>query len=281
MRCDAHVHIVGAADRYPQLPTRTYLAGVAPLDDLRRAASARGVTRFVIVQPSFYGNDNTLTLESLDTLGGAGRGVAVVDPAAVTRAMLEDYAARGVRGLRLNLHTVLEGQAAQRLDLAFAPTAEIAQTMGWHVQVITAIGGLIANAEILARAKVPVVVDHYGLYGSARPRSGEGRRLLDLLGLPHVWTKLSAPYRVSEDSLDTRPDPAWLTAILERAGDRCVWGSDWPHTPAREVHKGAAVPTPYRNLSYARLVDDFIAVLPDAAYAERIMRDNPARLYGF
>jgi predicted TIM-barrel fold metal-dependent hydrolase len=80
MRCDSHVHVVGPADRYPQSPTRTYLAETAPLDKLRELAAVRQVERFVIVQPSFYGADNTVLLESLATLGGHGRGVAVVTP---------------------------------------------------------------------------------------------------------------------------------------------------------------------------------------------------------
>ena len=69
VRYDCHVHVVGPIGRYPQLPTRTYLAGEAPLDNLRRLAAPRGITRFVVVQPSFYGADNTVTLETLDRLG--------------------------------------------------------------------------------------------------------------------------------------------------------------------------------------------------------------------
>ena len=33
-RCGTHVHIVGPIERYPQVPTRTYQAGPAPLDEL-------------------------------------------------------------------------------------------------------------------------------------------------------------------------------------------------------------------------------------------------------
>jgi hypothetical protein len=38
---------------------------------------------------------------------------------------------------------------------------------------------------------------------------------------------------------------------------------------------------PYRPLSYGRLVDDFLAAVGVPALAEQILRDNPARLYGF
>src|SRR5262249_53111599 len=130
-------------------------------------------------------------------------------------------------------------------------------------------------------AAVPVVIDHYGLYGRATPDSGEGRALLELLALPHVWVKLSATYRVSNDVIATRPDRAWLRAILDVAADRCVWGSDWPHTAPHSAARGPDVPMSYRDLSYQQLVDDFIAALPDPGLADKILIDNPAQLYGF
>ncbi len=58
--------------------------------------------------------------------------------------------------------------------------------MSWYVQVIAPLPVLLSNAGLLAQAPVPVVIDHYGLYGDSRPDSAEGRRLLDLLALPHV-----------------------------------------------------------------------------------------------
>jgi predicted TIM-barrel fold metal-dependent hydrolase len=93
--------------------------------------------------------------------------------------------------------------------------------------------------------------------------------------------KLSAPYRVSDDPLNTRPDPAWLAAILERAKERCLWGSDWPHTPGHDAQHGPEVAGVYRPLPYKTVVDDFIAALGSDALSQMIMSDNPARLYGF
>src|SRR5437016_5188261 len=107
MRCDSHVHVVGPIGRYPQVPERTFTAGVAPVERLQKLGAARGIARFVIVQPSFYGFDNSATLDALDTLGGNGRGVAVIDPVATSAATLADYDRRGVRGLRINLYSPL------------------------------------------------------------------------------------------------------------------------------------------------------------------------------
>ncbi len=280
MRCDSHVHIIGPIAQYPQVTTRTYLAPPASLDALTSAAAARDVTRFVIVQPSFYGADNTVLLENLDALGPRGRGVAVIDPANASKTMLEDCARRGVRGLRINLYSpgkATEGQLARE----FRAMANVAGAMGWHVEVIAPIAILAEAATLLARTDVTMVIDHYGVYGRSRPESAAGRVLLELLGLPHVWMKLSAPYRVSDDPLETRPDLAWLAAILECARERCVWGSDWPHTPAHDTQHGPDVAGVYRPLSYATLVDDFTRTLKSDELAQMILADNPARLYDF
>jgi len=281
MRCDSHVHIVGPADRYRQVPERTYLADVAALNTLKRHGAARGIGRFVIVQPSFYGTDNSATLDALDALGGNGRGVAVIDPAATPAETLAEYHRRGIRGLRINLYSPIRVLGDDSLDAAFAATANIARAMNWHVQVIAPLLVLLGNASLLAQSPVPVVIDHFGLYGDKRPDDDEGQQLLDLLHNPHVWIKLSAPYRLADGPLSTQPDRAWLSAMLSAAPGRCVWGSDWPHPPAHDTHRGAGVAVPYRTLSYAALVDDFIAALPSADLADQIMRDNPARLYEF
>jgi predicted TIM-barrel fold metal-dependent hydrolase len=280
MRCDSHVHVVGPTDRYPQSPSRTYLAEPAPLTKLRELGARREIDRFVIVQPSFYGDDNTALLESLDALDGRGRGVAVVDPGAISKEALADFADRGVRGLRLNLYSP-KGTDRSRMAALFAAMAELAGDMNWHVEVVAPIEVLAQEAATVAQAAVPVVIDHYGVFGHNAPASAAGRQLIDLLRLPHVWMKLSAPYRVSDDPLDTRPPSDWLAAILAVAKTRCVWGSDWPHTPAHDTQKGATIATPHRPISYEKLVDDFIAALGSAELTDMIMGDNPARLYGF
>jgi predicted TIM-barrel fold metal-dependent hydrolase len=183
--------------------------------------------------------------------------------------------------VRLNLYSTAGRADARPADETFATLAALAQRMRWHVEVIATLDILARHADMLARAPVPVVIDHYGVYGDATPDSADARRLLELLRLPHVWMKLSAPYRVSADPLATRPDRRWLDAILACAEERCVWGSDWPHTPPHEEHSGPDVVGAYRALSYERLVDDFIAALGSNTRADRILRDNAARLYEF
>ncbi|MGA3306740.1 MAG: amidohydrolase family protein [Stellaceae bacterium] len=280
MRCDSHVHIVGDLARYQQPADRRYTAGVADLATLRALAARRGIARFVIMQPSFYLADNSLLLESLDALEGQGRGVATINPAKADPGRMAEYHARGVRGLRINLYSPADGKAPP-LALIFDATAALAQRQGWHVEVIAPLPVLLAASEVLARSKVPVVIDHFGLFAGFTPNSETGKGLLALLGLPHVWIKLSAPYRCSADATATKPDPAWLAAILGAAAERCVWGSDWPHTPRHEDQTGNAVAVPYRDLRYEEVVDGFLAALPSTATADMILDRNPAALYGF
>jgi predicted TIM-barrel fold metal-dependent hydrolase len=281
MRCDSHVHIVGPTQKYPQVPDRTYLAGEASIETLKRLGASRGITRFVIVQPSFYGADNSATLDALDALGGNGRGVAVIDPKATSAETLAEFHRRGVRGLRINLYSPIKAPGGDTLEASFAATAAAARTMGWHVQVIAPLMVLLSKLDVLVHSPVPLVIDHYGLYGNERPSGANGGALVDLVSLPHVWVKLSAPYRHDRGPVNTKPDRQWLAALIAAAPDRCVWGSDWPHPPAHEQQHGASLEAPYRALSYETLVDEFLAALPSADMAERIMRDNAELLYGF
>ena len=279
MRCDSHIHVVGPPERYPQLPNRTYLAGLATLAHIERVAAPRDVRRFVIVQPSFYGTDNSLLLESLDALGGRGRGVAVIEPGALSTRELLDHSARGVRGLRINLYSPLGEKTS--LQERFKTVETLARNLNWHVEVIAPLKILAQESVLLARSAVPVVIDHYGLYTGHAPYCGEGKILVELVGLPHVWIKLSAPYRSSYDPLAMHPDPIWLAEFLKAAPDRCVWGSDWPHTPPHEKQGNGNMMLPYRALRYETVVDEFRAAVGSDELSERILSGNPAKLYGF
>jgi predicted TIM-barrel fold metal-dependent hydrolase len=278
--CDSHIHVVGDPALYPQAADRTYTAGPAPLEALTRAGAPLGVARFVVVQPSFYGTDNTVLVDTLQALGGNGRGVAVVDPATVTAAELNTLRQAGVRGLRINLYSTLSAVRSAAAD-PFTAMAAIALAQNWHVEVIAPIAQLAAMAGQLAQSPASVVIDHYGVHQDTPPGSADGAALLALLRQPHVWMKLSAPYRNSADPLAVRPDPAWLAAILEACGPRCVWGSDWPHTPPHGMQTGHGVPLPYRALDYGAVLAGFRDSLPPGAWADAILCRNPALLYGF
>lgn len=279
--CDCHIHVVGPTARFPQSAARSYTAGLASLDSLRSRAEPLGISRFVIVQASFYGTDNSCLLEALDTLGPNGRGVAAADWSAVTPSMLSQWHGRGVRGLRLNFYSKSVAFASVPIGELLQAAIEKLPSSEWHVEIIAPATTLISAAAAIVDSPARIVLDHYGLPGAASAESPDGRRLLDLVALPHVWVKLTAPYRIVPDPVATVPPAGWLSALLRRVPGRCVWGSDWPHTPLERDQKGIDELAPYRKIAYNRLLSDFLVTLSDPALAQQILVENPARLYAF
>ena len=142
--CDSHVHIVGDRERYPWVANRTYTAPPATLAQLQAAAHPCGVGRFVIVQPSFYGTDNRATLEAVEALGAAGRGIAVIDPAHTSDAALQDMNARGIRGLRINLYSMM-ATGMPALEQSFLPVRDVAS--GWQMDSVENLIALPGNQQ--------------------------------------------------------------------------------------------------------------------------------------
>ena len=101
--CDCHVHVIGPKARFPLPANRRYTPSDATAAELAAMLKRLGMTRVVIVQPSFYGTDNACTLDGIAQLGNA-RGVAVL-PAQVPAAELDALHKQGIRGLRLNIAT--------------------------------------------------------------------------------------------------------------------------------------------------------------------------------
>jgi predicted TIM-barrel fold metal-dependent hydrolase len=278
---DCHVHVVGPLAQFPQTSTRSYTAAEASLETLQSQAGPEGVSRFVIVQASFYGADNSCLLATLDQLGDRGRGVVAMDLNLAIPSTMEEYERRGVRGLRVNLYSKSLLFSPERIADLVQATLEKVPSRRWHVEIIAPASLLVKASKIVTNSRVPVVLDHYGLPGEAPPDSPDGKLLLALVSMPHVWTKLTAPYRASPDPLATKPPGNWLAAFLKAAPDRCLWGSDWPHTPLEADQKGRDHAASYRQIRYAQLVRDFMAALPDPSLAQRILIENPQRLYGF
>lgn len=104
---DTHVHVF-EPEYYPLATQRAYSPGTAPLQDLleftAQHTSNRQPSQIVLVQPSPYGYDNSLLLDTLRALqrnGRVARGIAVVNPVTTTQEELFDMHKLGVRGLRI------------------------------------------------------------------------------------------------------------------------------------------------------------------------------------
>lgn len=274
---DCHMHVFGDRARFPFAEPRSYTVAPAGVERYWTAMVGTDIARAVVVQPSAYGTDNACTLDALDRLGDAGRGVAVIDADAVTDADLAGLHRRRIRGVRVNLRSVRA--AARPIDDVLPKLGRLLSGSDWHVQVFCDAGILSELAGLQPDLGVPLVVDHFGSIDPAHPAPALDamHRLLD----GGAWVKLSGSYRIS-----TGPDGDGVADLArtlnERAPDRMVWGSDWPHTPN---HSGAVADSetvvPYQPLDTAGLYRAVSDWFPDAATRRAILQDNPCRLYGW
>ena len=264
---DCHAHLFGPYARFPLAADRAYTPPEAPLADHAALLARLGLGHGVLVHPSAYGRDHALLLHALAANANL-RGV-VVAQAGADAPDLRELRARGVRGARFSHRSGAGANFAGSASLddlrALAPALADA---GVHAELWTDCRALPAIADELRTLPVPVVIDHMGGFDVDAGVDDPGfRALLDLLGTGRVWVKLCA-YR----NLLGRPDPEagrpFQRKMIEANPERLVWGSDWPHLRVTPVPDAAG------------LLATFEDWCGDAAVAERILRANPAALYG-
>lgn len=280
--CDSHVHIFDPAN-FPYTAKRVYTPPPALISDLLDLHKNLRMDRVVIVQPSVYAADNSCTLDAVKKLGARARGVAVIDKD-TSQTEIDDMNGVGVRGIRLNLNTTPGGEvdadgSKRTLDMA----AKQLQGRKWHIQFYTRPPVIAALKAHIEQLPFPVVFDHFG---GARAADGVGQAgfeaLLDLVKTGRAYVKISGSYRASSKAPDY-PDALPLAQALIAANpDRLVWGSDWPH-PDSSAGRGR----PLTEMTPPMAVDDGLVLnqLPkwtaDQALRQKILVENPARLYDF
>lgn len=264
--CDCHAHIFGPQSRFKVLPTTHFVPPDCLLPDYLRMLRTIGCERAVLVQPSVYGTDNTAIAEALASGAFELRGVAVVSEDVSDRE-LEHLHAAGFRGIRIN---TASGTPGLKLEHA-ARLADRIKPLGWHLQFFVNFREMPQIEEQLARLAVTIVIDHFGRISTSEGlEAAPFQALLRLLRREHCWAKLMGPYFVS-DAVPRYADLVpFAQAMVRTAPDRVVWGSDWPHPSAR-----AKMPND------GELADLLLDWVPDEAQRNRMLVDNPQRLYAF
>lgn len=268
LACDSHMHIFDTC--FAPSPHWKRQPPDAPVAAYRRLQQRLGTRRAVVVTPSTYGTDNACTLDALDQLGDDARGVAVVAHD-VSDAELDRLHARRVRGLRVNFVTPQSwGETTPGMLATLA--RKVARQPGWHIQVFMHPEQIVALEGVLAALPVPLVVDHLGRIAPAEgPAAAAYGVLRGLLDGGNTWVKLSGAYMRSTVHGPGYDDTLPLgRALVLAAPERLVWGSDWPHTTEAPG-----------TVNDADLVDLLQAWAGMDAAMDRILVDNPARLYGF
>jgi predicted TIM-barrel fold metal-dependent hydrolase len=263
--CDCQVHIFGASEDFPE----SNLPGDAnaTIAALKNRLDIAQIARAVVVQPTLYGVDHRALLSALAQDPVGLRGVATIDDR-VTEAELDALHEAGVRGARFGLGGSLQ---------PMLPEAELLRNVqriwkkGWHAKIVCNAASLIAGQSLISRLEADVVIDHLGGLDPLDPDFE--RHLLaiqDLLRRPNVWMLIANADRRSRAADFSDFIPA-VSALIETAPDRCIWGSDWPHLR----YAKASAPEPAELLAFLH------ECAPDEATLRKILSSNPARLYQF
>jgi predicted TIM-barrel fold metal-dependent hydrolase len=275
--CDCHTHIFGPDAVFPLSPKRLYTPGPASIDDLVAMHKALHIDRVVIVHPSPYGADNAVTVDAVRKLGARARGVAVIDDD-TTEAMLDDMHKAGIRGVRVNLESYgeIESDEAGR---CLQHAAKRVARLGWHVQTYTNLGILKPLVDTITKLPTSLVVDHFGRPKAERSMAQPGfAEFLALLRSGKIYVKISAPYRISQQP--SYPDAAPIArAMIAANPDRILWGTDWPHSGAAK--RDPAVIEPFRPEDDGHALNQLAEWTKSPAELQKILVDNPARLYQF
>lgn len=266
---DCHAHVF-CGERYPFAEKTIYRPHPSQAGTAREFLSvldAHGFTHGLIVGANPYGSDNRCMLDAIASSNGRLKGIALVSHDVSEREIAE-LSVRGVVGCRINLYN----QGLEPLTDPRAPHfLGRLREAGWWVQIQCEGDQLAEVAPVLAKARVKIVVDHFGRPDVARGVEQPGfKTLLEFGRSGAAAVKLSGPFRSSRAPYPHRDvDPFIEAAVAAFTLENCVWGSDWPF-----VRLDA-------RMDYGPTLACLLRWLPNEADRAKVLWETPARLFGF
>ena len=257
--CDAHFHVFEPG--YPHVPDPHYTFPDGTTDQYLAMTEALGIERMVLVQPTFYGTDNSLLADASSVSARAAaawsRSRRTPPTPSLTRSTTSASARSG--------STCSPAPTGRRRDIIayIRRMAARVTPRGWHLQFYTP-GTVVRDLlPFLADLEDTFVIDHLGYLTESDPDFE--RRLLAVLAQGSCWIKLSGAYRVAKDKPLSSVAP-WARALVAARPDRLIWGSDWPHLPDGQRDTGEIL----------NLLADWA---PTEEARRAILVDGPARLF--
>jgi 2-pyrone-4,6-dicarboxylate lactonase len=260
--CDTHFHVFERG--FPPVAQPLYTFPDGTLRQYLRMTEWLGIERMVLVQPTYYGNDNSLLVDVLRKAGPQCRAVVRIEDDTPDKD-LDEYHRLGVRAIRLDLFA-RASWPTEDIIAYVRRMADRARPRGWHLQFYTP-GKVVRDLlPFLEDFEDTFVVDHMGyMKASEGLTPADFDRLVRVLDGGSCYIKLSGPYRIAGDKPLSTVEPLGRALVAARP-DRLVWGSDWPHLTNGQRDTGELL----------NLLADWA---PDAADRQRILVDNPERLF--
>jgi 2-pyrone-4,6-dicarboxylate lactonase len=259
--CDTHFHIFGPQSRFPLSPGRRLEVEDCTIDDLIAMHDALGITRGLIVQSFQHGFSYEYMLHALCREPNRFRGCIIPAPD-ITDRELKVLVDAGVVATRFGF------KSAKSIDRRL-----LERCRGFGLQPHYLVHG---EAEIAAwRQQILATPGRFVIEHMGYPQVERGlddpcfRFTLECIDTGRCWVKLS-PRCSAQPTIPFDDVLPFVHALVERAPERLLWGSDWPH------------PNYFNPMpNDADLLDLVLAWAPQEAARRRIMIDNPAELFGF
>ena len=264
---DAHCHVFGPAAKFPFASTRKYTPCDASKEQLFELRDFLGFERTVIVQATCHGNNNDALEDALIYSNGMARGIASVDQD-IDHKTLKRLDRAGVRGVRFNFLKRLVDSTPKDV---FEKISSMIADYGWHIVVYVEAQDLAELVPFLLSLPTIVVFDHM-----ARPDvtkgigSKEFSLFLKLMENEKFWCKTTCPERLSKNGPDKNYSDVvpFMEMLAKDFSNRVLWGTDWPH-PNMKSHMP----------DDGKLVDIIGLFAPDMVTQQKLLVDNPMRLY--
>ncbi len=222
----------------------------------------------VLIQPSFYGTDNSYMLNAVKEAKGRLKAVIVVDTD-ISKETLLQYHQLGVCGIRLNLFGV---EPPNLLSSEWSSLIKTLTDLDWQLELHCPPSYLLQLLPALRNYSIKVVIDHLG-----RPSANQNldeseyQQFLSLLNPTQHWIKLSGLYRIanSDSNAIIRAQKILQELKARQMQENIVWGSDWPHTQHEQ------------DTSYEKNWDLLTAIINDEQERKMILGENALKLFKF
>lgn len=234
---DSHMHIIDPS-RYPLSPEAVYTPSISGPWDAVANETAFGMQHITVIQPSIYGNDNSILLDALTGLGpDRARGVVGFEPN-ISTTTLHEWHAKGVRGVRLNAVSGGKAVDVPKFATQLQTYADIVRPLNWVLQAYVDMEILEELEDVISGLNVTLVLDHFSNpdipelkpedQASFDPYSVKGfGSLIKLIKAGNTYIKFSGGYRIEPSLIGLE---VIAKEILGTRTDRTVFASDWPHT---------------------------------------------------
>lgn len=263
---DTHAHVFSQHDQC--IATARYTPDYnAPIETFIGHLDTFGLSQAVLIQPSFFGNNNQVMLDAIQYAPERLKGIAVVDHS-ISLSSLVELKQQGIVGIRLNLF----GLPVPDLDQAdWQIFMRHLEQVNFQIELHAPPADLIQILPQLNQYQLDIVIDHLG-----RPDPEKGlddpnyQAFLKLLNPQRHWIKVSAYYRLAAYEQQVHiAQQAFEQLKSQGLLNKLIWGSDWPHTQHEQ------------HVSYEAALDTFKRIVPDPVEQDLILKLNPKALFHF